>query len=127
MKNLIKTVIEVELKKLNESDPYFKIGCGNTILVADEDKTDYWNGDNLLENDIIVSYDYCDDELSDKGPDGEWNSSDAAKWYSWYEKVLTPGIYNIMSKLGYDEVDEMDGSGGGLFYGVTQFRMPKQH
>jgi hypothetical protein len=61
---------------------------------------------------IIVGYDWMDDDLTEE----ETEKADADCERGW------SSIHQCLQTLGYDAVDDVDGSGGGLYYGATLFK-----
>ena len=88
--------------------------CGDfSILNHTDDET----GFDLERNDIVIYYDYCSDGLSD---------GDKDRLVEWLYDDPNGGLTRVKTFLaqhGYQEIADNDGSGGGLYYGATQFRM----
>jgi hypothetical protein len=68
------------------------------------------------DGDIIISYDFSTDELSNEGENGTYSNSEDDKWCKWYHDQLWSYVDHYMSDIGFNNmVDEHDGSGGGLY------------
>ena len=90
--------------------------CGNFEIMSHADAADISFENSIQTDDIIVSYDYCDDELDPANinhlvqwlyddPNGGWNA-----------------VRNYLSQQGFAEIEDQDGSGNGLYYGAALFR-----
>ena len=95
---------------LNELNVFSQIG--SVSLVEDENRNNC-GFDDVKDGDLMVYYDWMDDGLSE---------DDVKKFQEWYYDEFFTNLSTEMSKLGYSEVDEVCGSGGGLYYGVVLFR-----
>ena len=75
--------------------------------------------DNLRIDDVCLYYDYCTDDL-------DIDESNAFCNWAWGNNVNDDGVLGVidqfMANQGYKEVDTIDGSGGGLHYGIIQYR-----
>lgn len=71
----------------------------------------------LEENDIVVGYDYCTDDIR-CGVDDKKNN----EFIDWVYEEAWPSIRDLMRKNGYRSVRDDDGSGNGLYYGIEVFR-----
>ena len=68
----------------------------------------------ILEGDIAIYYDYSTDNMT---------YAEINKFHEWFNVMLSH-LNNYMTDLGYEEVDNSDGSGGGLYYGSNLYRKP---
>lgn len=66
--------------------------------------------DDLQPDDLVVYYDFCTDDLD--------NTDEFNYWINNSLELIT----DYMTDIGYEMAAELDGSGGGLHYGVLQFR-----
>jgi len=90
--------------------------CGEFDVMSLDEARDAVEGVDVKDGDIVIHYDYCSDELND---------AEKNKLCDWLYNSSIGGwtaIRDLLSNQGYDEVDECDGSGGGLYYGLTVFR-----
>ena len=75
--------------------------------------------DDLRVGDVCLFYDYCTDDLNID------ESNEFHNW-AWGKDVNDDGVLGVidefMANQGYKEVDTVDGSGGGLCYGIIQYR-----
>ena len=115
------TVITDQLKTLASTNPYPVTGGANSIyLETNYEDIKSYAMEAAQEGDVIVGYDFCTDEISARGQ--EWEGSEEQDWLdNWYYSVFE-AIDVIMAIHGYQQVDECDGSGGGLWYGGMLFR-----
>jgi hypothetical protein len=68
----------------------------------------------LVDSDIVIHYDWMDDEMSEN----ERNEFQGWLWNGFFDRLESE-----MNKLGYVSMDvDMDGSGNGLYYGLEVFR-----
>jgi hypothetical protein len=68
----------------------------------------------LIDSDIVIHYDWMDDEMSED----ERNEFQDWLWNGFFDRLESE-----MNKLGYIRLDvDMDGSGNGLYYGLEVFR-----
>ena len=63
--------------------------------------------------DISIYYDYLSDGMTE---------AEADDFIHWLYDIAWPSVRQFMESLGYKTVNETDGSGGGLYYGVEVFR-----
>lgn len=90
--------------------------CGKFHVMDNSEAVEAGFSD-IQPGDIVVHYNYWDDELS--------SSTDTDKLITWLYDDPSGGwtqVRSYLAKHGYIEVDEMDGSGSGLYYGATVFR-----
>lgn len=73
--------------------------------------------ENVLPGDVVIAPDFDDDELRAAG-----DTDGVNELAEWYNSTLYIQIDRVMSSLGYDMIHENDGSGGGLYYGIVQYR-----
>lgn len=73
--------------------------------------------DDIQSSDVVIAPDFWDDELRDAG------DIDAVNGLAeWYNVTLYDQIDLRMAQLGYIKIHDNDGSGGGLYYGIAQYR-----
>ena len=87
--------------------------CGS-VKVWDNDK-DQCGFEELKDDDVVIYYDWSDDELSDD------ESNEFTDWL-YNQPNFFHQLHTEMSKLGYVGVFDNDGSGSGLYYGCEVFR-----
>lgn len=68
----------------------------------------------LLPDDVAIAPDFMDDDCVD--------SDERNQLAEWYYDTLYTQIHQYMTQLGYALIHEADGSGGGLYYGLVQYR-----
>lgn len=66
------------------------------------------------KGDLIIGYDYSDDECVDK--------TEANRLSDWIYNFAWPTLNRCLAENGCKEVYDCDGSGGGLYYGLTVFK-----
>ena len=86
--------------------------CGD-FSVMDEEMIEGCGFSDIKESDIGIYYNYCTDELSD---------SESDKLNKWLYDDGWEIIREWMRVNGYVEIEDNDGSGGGLYYGGTLYR-----
>jgi hypothetical protein len=89
--------------------------CG-TFEVMDSDMCDQAGFNDAEPEDIGIYYDYISDELSEPEKD---------KLVTWLYDDPNGGhevIKSWMSSNGYELINEIDGSGDGMYYGGTLYR-----
>lgn len=94
---------------LNHTNLFPNLG-DTTVLDHDEAKGSV---DDLQEDDVVIYYDYCTDYIAE---------TEAIKFRHWHFEEQTTLINNFMTDLGYELINELDGSGDGLYYGILQYR-----
>jgi len=114
VKSVVEVMLEVKLKEIVETNPYPAAESNGVWVERLVSTINQESFDEAIEGDLVINYDYWTDELQ--------GDSDCEKWLEWYDDVLFSKIDELMSELGYNEVDSMDGSGGGLYYGAKLFR-----
>jgi len=90
--------------------------CGEFDVMSLDEARNAVEGIDVREDDVVIHCDYCDDELND---------ADRDRLCDWLYNSPTGGwtaIKDFLLNQGYCEVDECDGSGGGLYYGLAVFR-----
>ena len=123
VKQFLSTAMESRLKTIADTNPYPKAECNGVWLEGDLQTIKDHGFEEAEECDVVIHYDYMTDELDGGYCDKEnYGGSECEKWLEWYSNKLFSEIYELMSELGYEEVDEMDGSGGGMYYGQILFR-----
>jgi hypothetical protein len=105
MSNISK--IEVIMSNLNK---YHQYGSIDVIDPATQDI----GLDEVSPDDVVIAPDFMDDGCPDQD-----TVNDLANWYN---NELYGQIDLLMSQLGYTLVHDNDGSGGGLYYGIAQYR-----
>jgi hypothetical protein len=73
--------------------------------------------DSVLPGDVVIAPDFDDDELCAAG-----DTDGVNELAEWYNGTLYIQIDRVMNSLGYEMIHENDGSGGGLYYGIVQYR-----
>jgi len=66
----------------------------------------------IKDDDVVISYNYCTDNV---------DADEANEFDRWLNHVLF-FLDKKMSEMGYAEIQTLDGSGGGLDYGIVQYR-----
>jgi len=61
----------------------------------------------------IVHYDFNSDELDEQVKDRDKHS----EIFNAFDKLYTDLLYSAIDSCGFDHIETVDGSGGGLFYG----------
>lgn len=89
--------------------------CGRFELIEDEEGRQV-GFEEVLDDDIVIYYDYADDEL------GREETNKLVNWLYDDPKGGWLLMKSFLRSKGYVEVDEHDGSGNGLYYGATLFR-----
>lgn len=70
-----------------------------------------------MPGDVVIFYDYCTDEATRE------ESHELCEWlFGHHDRGILDIIHDFMVKDGYSEIDENDGSGGGLYYGTVHYR-----
>ena len=69
---------------------------------------------------VILYYDYNSDELNEQIKDKNKHH----ELFNQFDKLYVDDIRAAYNKLGYELVEEHDGSGNGLFYGSILLRKP---
>ena len=118
----MRTSIKIELGLINSSNPFPNTGIG--VWMNDESPSEIREmyGFDLKPHDVVLSYDLYSDTLSRSGLNGTYEGSEEQIWYDWVDKEFFAYINGHMEKLGYERVDDIDGSGGGLVYGCIHFK-----
>lgn len=118
--------IQLELSKLAATCPHRdRAECSGLYLVTDEAHMKDYFQDDVQPGDLVVGFDYWTDELKGNNRE-EYAGSECEDFVNWIDSTLWRGAYHqIMAKFGYQEVDDRDGSGGGLYYGASLFRKLK--
>jgi len=107
-------IIKTFLDGLNVS--WSDFGNGFYIEVDDENRKGMW--EDVGVDDVVIGYDFMDDDVSDKDRVNEFND-----WLFGKGKLGVFGDLEwYMNKIGYEMVYEYDGSGSGLYYGCEIFR-----
>jgi hypothetical protein len=88
-----------------------------SIEALDPLNQDYGFDVQVKPDDIVIFCDFNDDAI-----DAEDGRNELAEWY--YD-VVHQNIDKQMRILGYQAIADNDGSGGGLYYGATLFRLTK--
>jgi hypothetical protein len=88
---------------------------GSIELVPHTDNPGF---EQLLPDDVVIYADFMSDDCPD--------NATVDRLSHWYNDLLFARIDHFMNKLGYKIVEDIDGSGGGLYYGAVQYR-PAQH
>ena len=105
-------------KFLNHYNYYPKLG---NLSVITHDEASLGDEADLAPSDIVVYYDFSDEELWGKKEESD-------KFVSWMlgDNCKTNGVLEAieiyMKHYGYNLFYEQDGSGNGLYYGILQFR-----
>jgi hypothetical protein len=79
--------------------------------------------DDLRVGDVCLYYDYCTDDCD---RDEESAFCEWAFGSDVHDFGVLGVIDQFMANQGYKEVDTVDGSGGGLHYGIVQYRKAQQ-
>ena len=112
-----KRVFERACERVTKTNPFPKSvsGQGSGVWISDDvsEMRELFDHVDIKEGDICINYDFWSDELSE---------SEESTWFDWYDDVLHPSIHSIINKFDYKIIEDMDGSGGGLFYGVYVIR-----
>ena len=108
------SVLNTLINIINTHPKYSKLGSFE--LVTDQDMIEKCLGYTTNSGDIVIGYDYGDDELpvNDVNPFVDWLYKERSG--AWGQ------INRLMKEQGYHIADDQDGSGGGLYYGVTLFK-----
>lgn len=108
------TVTPQELcQTLTTSCPFSHLG--NFSILTKEEAMD--NFPEYQEGDVAFYYNYNDDELREVQA---YDKQNILIDYLYDEAWLT--ISEYMQDKGYEEVENIDGSGNGLYYGMVVFR-----
>lgn len=99
--------IQAAVKRLNK---YPQFG---TVKVLDLSINDHGLPD-VQPGDVAIYADFMDDDCPSKDVVNELSA--------WYYDELPREINQLMAGLGFKHIYEDDGSGGGLYYGTTQYR-----
>ena len=73
----------------------------------------YSEDEGVKPGDIVIAFDYCTDDIRHTDKEKQF-----CNWISQMHGVVT----TVMLVHGYRNVNDHDGSGGGLYYGHTVFR-----
>ena len=123
MKSIVKTIslkfVQAELDLINSTNPY-PITGQSWVMTETLDELKEMYGFDLKEGDFIVSYDFNDEFLTRK-LNGQYVGSQLQIWCDWLDDEFFPYLHGHMKKLGYEAIDDHDGSGGGLHYGGLHF------
>ena len=84
---------------------------GNTTVLPHDD-CGFEEDHDLTATDIVVYYDYVTDDC---------DKTERDKFGDWLTDLLS-GTTKFMEYSGYKLIDENDGSGNGMHYGILQFR-----
>ncbi len=118
----MKSAIKLLLKSINSTNPYPITGEGLGLHNETHTELNEMYDMNMNGDDVMISYNHCTDELDptnttrDPNNQKEWE-----EWDKYYEESFDK-LHEVMNELGYCQVDEQDGSGGGLYYGAIHFR-----
>lgn len=87
------------------------------ISVLDHESAEGCHED-VRVGDVCIYYDYCTDDVRNTKEEDQF-----CEWVFNYERTGMLGlIREFMADQGYEEIDEHDGSGNGLYYGSIQYR-----
>ena len=103
----IKTQIELALPTINQYPQY------GTIEFVDHEQVGETFGP-LQDDDLVVYYDFMDDECE--------SQDEVDNLAGWYHDELPQQLVVLLDRFGYRFLSDMDGSGGGLYYGAIVFR-----
>lgn len=99
--------IQAALKELNK---YPQFGSVKVLDLADDDHS----LPDIQPGDVAIYADFMDDDCPSEDVVNELSE--------WYYDMLPREINQLMAGLGFKLIFESDGSGGGLYYGIAQYR-----
>jgi hypothetical protein len=113
----MKSLIETFLNGVNKSQ-WSEHGSGFQLMEEDVCELREMFHEGIEENDLVIHYDYCTDEMNDD------QKNEFLNWLYVDKETGWESVRTLMRLLGYKRVDEIDvdGSGNGLYYGIEVYR-----